>query len=86
MMLKCTCKGLQKSIRELGGKIKPRALQHFKVDLVLNIDETFNKEAESKEAPVPPILLYSGAQDPTPPILKYCIIGAQAPMPHNIVF
>ena len=35
MLLKCTCKGLQKSIS------KPKALRHVKVDSVLKIDETF---------------------------------------------
>ena len=42
IVLICTCKGLQKSISELEhGKIKAKALQHFKVDPVLKIDETF---------------------------------------------
>ena len=29
-------------------KSKPKALQHFKVDPILNIDEPFYKQAESK--------------------------------------
>ena len=45
-VLKCTLKGLQKSKRELV-KSKPKALQHFKVDPVKKIDETFYKQAES---------------------------------------
>ena len=47
-MLKWTCKGVHKSIRELQCiKSKPKALRHFKVDAVLNINETFYEQAES---------------------------------------
>ena len=44
IVLKCTCKGLQKSISELE---RYNALRHFKVDPVLKINETFKKQAES---------------------------------------
>ena len=46
IVLKCTYKGLQKSmIRAV--KSKPKALRHFKVDPVIKIDETVYKQAES---------------------------------------
>ena len=44
MVLKYTCKGLQKSEQY---KIKPKALRHFKVDPVSKIDETIYNQAES---------------------------------------
>ena len=46
MVLKYTCKGLQKSELEQY-KIKPKALRHFKVDPVSKIDETIYNQAES---------------------------------------
>ena len=49
IVLKCTCKGLQKSIRELEAvKSKPKVKRHFKVDPVLKIDETVYKQVVSK--------------------------------------
>ena len=49
ILLKCTCKGLQKKQVRRAVKSKPKALRHFKVDSssVLKIDETFFKQAES---------------------------------------
>ena len=41
IVLKCTCKGLQKSISVNVVKSKPKALRHFKVDPVLKFYETF---------------------------------------------
>ena len=49
IVLKCTCKGIQKSINELirAVKSKSKALRHFKVDPILKIDDIFYKQAES---------------------------------------
>ena len=38
---------IEKYMRVRMVKSKPKALQHFKVDLVLKVDETFYKQAES---------------------------------------
>ena len=48
LVLKCRCKGLQKRHKWTRAlKSKRKALQHFKADPVLKLDETVYKQAES---------------------------------------